>query len=63
MNRLWDVDWRRLPNAEVVAIPSGGSAVLVHHFESQAGTTFGPYYMLFGTNSRPMGSFSQRLAP
>ena len=50
------------PNAEAFARLGDGSAVMLHHFETSAGTD-GPFYMLPGDNNRPMGSTTVTIPP
>jgi hypothetical protein len=46
------------PNADVVVTDPAGKSLMVHSFETSSGPDSGPYMMLWGNNSRDMGSFS-----
>ena len=47
------------PNAEMFLLDSKGTATMIHTFTTSGGRNTGPFDLLPGDNSRPMGSFSK----
>ena len=47
------------PNAELFVWQGRSRSDMLHEFTTEAGPEFGPLYMLWGKNQRPMGSFSK----